>query len=197
MYDHEISQAVTCDQIMDSFTSSGNNLAGKDFSSAIYGACSAESYLVQETVNIVASYCCGTGDAQRSACWADYSHICADPTRWTPSGEWEAASASNGNTAVSCQQVMDYYTEDGKTLYGDDFSSASTARESCTKSPAPGKDPRWAMVHHVGVDLKCCSSGDSVCSDIYSDVVDSATLGGRVASAVGAVSVFAVLLGLH
>ena len=197
MYDHEISQAVTCDQAMDSFTTSGSNLAGKDFSSAF--SCPAESYNVKGTVNIVASYCCGTGDAasQRSACWADYSHICADPTRWTPSGEWEAASASNGNTAVSCQQVMDYYTQDGKTLYGDDFSSASTARESCTKSPAPGKDPRWAMVHHVGVDLKCCSSGDSVCSDIYSDVVDSATLGGRVASAVGAVSVFAVLLGLH
>ena len=36
MYDHEISQAITCDKAMDSFTSSGNNLAGKDFSSALY-----------------------------------------------------------------------------------------------------------------------------------------------------------------
>ena len=189
MYDHEISQAVTCDQIMDSFTSSGNNLAGKDFSSAIYGACSAESYTVKETVNIVASYCCGTGDAQRSACWADYSYVCADPTRWTPSAEWEAASASNGNTAVSCQQVMDYYTEDGKTLYGDDFSSASTAAESCT-----GKDPSTINAVHGAIAAKCCASGNSVC---HSDTVDSATLGGRVASAVGVVSVFAVLLGFH
>ena len=132
MYDHEISQAITCDQAMDSFTTSGSNLAGKDFSSAF--SCPAETYNVKGTVNIVATYCCGTGDAasRRSACWADYSHICADPTRWSPSAEWEAASASNGNTAVSCQQVMDYYTEDGKTLYGDDFSSASTAAESCT-----------------------------------------------------------------
>ena len=180
------------------FTSSGNTLANYDYGFH-HIHCPLESYTVKNTVNIVATYCCGTGDAasRRSGCWADYSYLCADPTRWTPSGEWEAASASNGNTAVSCQQVMEYYTEDGKTLEGDDFSSASTARESCTKSPAPGKDPRWAMVHHVGVDLKCCSSGDSVCSDIYSDVVDSATLGGRVASAVGAVSVFAVLLGLH
>ena len=31
----------------------------------------------------------------------------------------------------------------------------------------------------------------------HSDTVDSATLGGRVASAVGVVSVFAVLLGFH
>ena len=189
MYDHEISQAVTCDQVMDSFTSSGNNLAGKDFSSAIYGACSAESYLVQETVNIVASYCCGTGDAQRSACWRDYSYVCADPTRWTPSAEWEAASASNGNTAVSCDQIMDYYTEDGKTLYGDDFSSASTAAESCT-----GKDPSTIDAVHGAIAAKCCASGNSVC---HSDTVDSATLGGRVASAVGVVSVFAVLLGFH
>ena len=189
MYDHEISQAVTCDQAMDSFTTSGSNLAGKDFSSAF--SCPAESYNVKGTVNIVASYCCGTGDAasQRSACWADYSHICADPTRWTPSGEWEAASASNGNTAVSCQQVMDYYTEDGKTLYGDDFSSASTAAESCT-----GKDPSTINAVHGAIAAKCCASGNSVC---HSDTVDSATLGGRVASAVGVVSVFAVLLGFH
>ena len=188
MYDHEISQAVTCDQAMDSFTTSGSNLAGKDFSSAF--SCPAESYNVKGTVNIVASYCCGTGDAasQRSACWADYSHICADPTRWTPSGEWEAASASNGNTAVSCQQVMDYYTQDGKTLYGDDFSSASTAAESCT-----GKDPSTIDAVHAAIAAKCCASGNSVCSD----TVDSATLGGRVASAVGVVSVFAVLLGFH
>ena len=189
MYDHELSQAVTCDQAMDSFTTSGSNLAGKDFSSAF--SCPAESYNVKGTVNIVASYCCGTGDAasQRSACWADYSHICADPTRWTPSGEWEAASASNGNTAVSCQQVMDYYTEDGKTLYGDDFSSASTAAESCT-----GKDPSTINAVHGAIAAKCCASGNSVC---HSDTVDSATLGGRVASAVGVVSVFAVLLGFH
>ena len=188
-YDHELSQAVTCDQAMDSFTTSGSNLAGKDFSSAF--SCPAESYNVKGTVNIVASYCCGTGDAasQRSACWADYSHICADPTRWTPSGEWEAASASNGNTAVSCQQVMDYYTEDGKTLYGDDFSSASTAAESCT-----GKDPSTINAVHGAIAAKCCASGNSVC---HSDTVDSATLGGRVASAVGVVSVFAVLLGFN
>ena len=188
-YDHELSQAVTCDQAMDSFTSSGNNLAGKDFSSAF--SCPAEGYNVKNTVNIVATYCCGTGDAasRRSGCWADYSYLCADPTRWTPSGEWEAASASNGNTAVSCQQVMEYYTEDGKTLEGDDFSSASTAAESCT-----GKDPSTIDAVHGAIAAKCCASGNSVC---HSDTVDSATLGGRVASAVGVVSVFAVLLGSH
>ena len=30
-YDYQISPAVTCDEIMAHFTSSGNNLAGKDF----------------------------------------------------------------------------------------------------------------------------------------------------------------------
>ena len=188
MYDHEISQAVTCDQIMDSFTSSGNNLAGKDFSSAIYGACSAESYTVKETVNIVASYCCGTGDAQRSACWADYSYVCADPTRWTPSAEWEAASASNGNTATSCQKAMEYSTSPGSghVFEGYEFVDASTAAESCT-TPSAIEAVR-------AIAAKCCASGNSVC---HSDTVDSATLGGRVASAVGVVSVFAVLLGFH
>ena len=191
MYACPTCSSVTCDAMMAVYTSSGQTLAGKDFSSAF--SCSAETYMVKYTVNDIASYCCGTGDAasQRSACWVDHSYLCADPSSWTPS------TVPNGETST-CIQLMDYYTqEDGQALEGDDFSSASTARESCTKSPAPGKDPRWAMVHHVGVERKCCSSGDSVCSDIYSDVVDSATLGGRVASAVGAVSVFAVLLGFH
>ena len=172
------------------FTSSGNTLANYDYGFH-HIHCPLESYTVKETVNIVATYCCGTGDAasRRSGCWADYSYLCADPTRWTPSGEWEAASASNGNTAVSCQQVMDYYTQDGKTLYGDDFSSASTAAESCT-----GKDPSTINAVHGAIAAKCCASGNSVC---HSDTVDSATLGGRVASAVGVVSVFAVLLGFH
>ena len=176
------------------FTSSGNTLANYDYGFH-HIHCPLESYTVKETVNIVATYCCGTGDAasRRSGCWADYSYLCADPSSYMPSAEWEAASADNGNTATSCDQIMDYATSPGQALEGDDFSSASTAKESCTKSAAPGHDARAAYVHHVGVDYKCCSSGDSVCSDI----VDSATLGGRVASAVGAVSVFAVLLGLH
>ena len=59
---------------------------------------------------------------------------------------------------------------------------ASTAAASCTGPTAPGQHPRAAVVNHLGVTAV---------------TVDSATLGGRVASAVGAVSVFAVLLGLH
>ena len=116
----------------------------------------------------------------------DHSYLCADPSSWTPS------TVPNGETAT-CIQLMDWYIQDGQALEGDDFSSAATAAASCTKSPAPGQHPRAAVVNHLGVTLKCCSSGNSVCPD----TVDSATLGGRVASAVGAVSVFAVLLGLH
>ena len=189
MYDPPDSTAMTCDAIMgwSTGTSSTNHLKGKDFSSAF--SCSAETFDLKSQVNLLASYCCGTGV---STCWVDHSYLCADPSTWAPS------TVSDQQAGTTCIQLMNYLTQEpGEGLEGDDFSSASTARESCTKSPAPGKDPRWAMVHHVGVDLKCCSSGDSVCSDIYSDVVDSATLGGRVASAVGAVSVFAVLLGLH
>ena len=176
------------------FTSSGNTLANYDYGFH-HIHCPLESYTVKETVNIVATYCCGTGDAasRRSGCWADYSYLCADPSSYMPSAEWEAASADNGSTAVSCDQIMDYATSPGQALEGDDFSSAATAAASCTKSPAPGQHPRAAVVNHLGVTLKCCSSGNSVCPD----TVDSATLGGRVASAVGVVSVFAVLLGFH
>ena len=189
MYDHEISPAVTCDAIMAHWTSSGNTLAGKDFSSAF--SCPAESYDVKNTVNIVATYCCGTGDAasRRSACWADYSYICADPSSYTPSAEWEAASASNGNTATSCQKAMEYSTSPGSghVFEGYEFVDASSAAESCT-TPSAIEAVR-------AVAAKCCASGNSVC---HSDTVDSATLGGRFASsAVGVVSVFAVLLGFH
>jgi len=188
MYACPTCSSVTCDAMMAHLTSSGQTLAGKDFSSAF--SCSAETWEVKYTVDDAATYCCGTGDAasQRSACWVDHSYLCADPSSWVPSHVYDQQAGS------TCIQLMNHLTQEpGAALEGDDFSSASTAKESCTKSAAPGHDARAAYVHHVGVDYKCCSSGDSVCSDI----VDSATLGGRVASAVGAVSVFAVLLGLH
>ena len=187
MYACPTCSSVTCDAMMAHLTSSGQTLAGKDFSSAF--SCSAEAATVKYVVNDVATNCCGTGDAasQRSACWADYSHICADPTRWTPSGEWEAASASNGNTAASCQKAMEYSTSPGSghVFEGYEFVDASSAAESCT-TPSAIEAVR-------AIAAKCCASGNSVCSD----TVDSATLGGRVASAVGVVSVFAVLLGFH
>ena len=77
------------------------------------------------------------------------------------------------------------------SLEGDDFSSASTA--VLPKVQRQDNTLGRPLSITSGVTLKCCSSGNSVCPD----TVDSATLGGRVASAVGAVSVFAVLLGLH
>ena len=174
----------TCDQSMDYYTRTGG-LVGKDFSSAF--SCSAETGAVKYTVNDIASYCCGTGGV--SACWVDHSYLCADPSSWTPS----TVITHDDGTTSTCMQTMDYLTAAGEPLEGDDFSSASTAAESCTKSPVPGHERREYVVHWLGATSKCCSSGDSVCSDI----VDSATLGGRVASAVGAVSVFAVLLGFH
>ena len=178
----------TCDQMMDHYTGSGNYLEGKDFSSAF--SCSAEAATVKYVVNDVATNCCGTGNAasRRSACWVDHSYLCADPSTWAPS------TVSDQQAGTTCIQLMNYLTQEpGEGLEGDDFSSASTARESCTKSPAPGQHPRADVVNHVAFTWKCCSSGNSVCP--YT--VDSATLGGRVASAVGAVSVFAVLLGFH
>jgi hypothetical protein len=183
MYDPAGSTANTCDTIMDYVTaaSSGEPLAGKDFSSAF--SCPAETYDVKYSVNVFASYCCGTGV---SACWADYSHVCTDPSSWTPS----KIAQDDGTT---CIQLMDYYTQAGQALEGDDFSSASTAAASCTGPTAPGQHPRAVVVDHIGGTLQCCSSGNSVCFG----TVDSATLGGRVASAVGAVSVFAVLSGFH
>ena len=82
---------------------------------------------------------------------------------------------------------MEYSTSPGSghVFEGYEFVDASTAAESCTYPSA---------IEAVrAVAAKCCASGNSVCSD----TVDSATLGGRVASAVGVVSVFAVLLGFH
>ena len=154
--------AQTCDQAMATFTSSGNELEGRDFSSAF--SCSGETHMVRVTVDDIAKYCCGTGDAasQRSACWVDHSYLCADPSTWVPSHVYDQQAGT------TCIQLMNHLTQEpGAGLEGDDFSSASTAKESCTKSAAPGKDPRAAYVHHVGVTLKCCSSGNSVC--LYDD----------------------------
>ena len=189
MYACPTCSSVTCDAMMAHLTSSGQTLAGKDFSSAF--SCSGETHMVRVTVDDIAKYCCGTGDAasQRSACWVDHSYLCADPSSWTPS----TVITHDDGTTSTCIQQMDWFTQAGAPLEGDDFSSASTAAESCTKSPVPGQHPRADVVNHVAFTWKCCSSGNSVCP--YT--VDSATLGGRVASAVGAVSVFAVLLGFH
>ena len=120
MYDHEISPAVTCDAIMAHWTSSGNTLAGKDFSSAF--SCPAESYDVKNTVNIVATYCCGTGDAasRRSACWADYSHICATPANYQGGAMYDHEISQ----AITCDKAMDSFTSSGNNLAGKDFSSA-------------------------------------------------------------------------
>ena len=137
-------------------------------------------------LRLLAAYCCGTGDAasRRSACWADYSHVCADPSSYTPSGEYHSADETDTNTAVSCDQIMGHYTQVRLANWDIDFSSVF----DCT-----GKHPSAIDAVHA-VAAKCCASGNSVCP---SDTVDSAILGGRVASAVGVVSVFAVLLGFH
>ena len=139
------------------FTSSGNTLANYDYGFH-HIHCPLESYTVKETVNIVATYCCGTGDAasRRSGCWADYSYLCADPSSYMPSAEWEAASADNGNTATSCDQIMDYATSPGQALEGDDFSSASTAAESCV-----GKDSSAITAIHSFAYI-CCGTGNSI-----------------------------------
>ena len=107
--------------MMAQYTSSGQTLAGKDFSSAF--SCSAETFDLKSQVNLLASYCCGTGV---STCWVDHSYLCADPSSWTPS------TVPNGETAT-CIQLMDWYTQDGPT--------------------APGQHPRALVVNHLGVTL--------------------------------------------
>ena len=118
-YDHETSP-ITCDQAMAHWTSSGNTLAAYDFSVGLH--CPLESYDVKETVNIVASYCCGTGDAasRRSACWADYSHVCATPANYQGGAMYDHEISQ----AVTCDQIMDSFTSSGNNLAGKDFSSA-------------------------------------------------------------------------
>ena len=107
MYDPPDSTAMTCDAIMgwSTGTSSTNHLKGKDFSSAF--SCSAETFDLKSQVNLLASYCCGTGV---STCWVDHSYLCADPSSWTPS------TVPNVRT-----QLMDWYTQDGQALEGDAF----------------------------------------------------------------------------
>ena len=73
---------------MADFTSSGNDLAGDlNFQRRPTLPCSSKRATSSETVNIVASYCCGTGDAasRRSGCWADYSYRLRD-ARKLPGG---------------------------------------------------------------------------------------------------------------
>ena len=61
MYACPTCSSVTCDVMMAQYTSSGQTLAGKDFSSAF--SCSGETHMVRVTVDDIAKYCCGTGDA--------------------------------------------------------------------------------------------------------------------------------------
>ena len=123
MYDPPDSTAMTCDAIMgwSTGTSSTNHLKGKDFSSAF--SCSAETFDLKSQVNLLASYCCGTGV---SACWVDHSYLCADPSSWTPS------TVPNGETAT-CIQLMDWYTQDGQALEGDAFRAPQLRRRPAPK----------------------------------------------------------------
>ena len=121
---------------------------GKDFSSAF--SCSAETGAVKYTVNDIASYCCGTGGV--SACWADHSYLCADPSSWTPS----TVITHDDGTTSTCMQTMDYLTAAGEPLEGDDFSSASTAAESCV-----GKDSSAITAIHSFAYI-CCGTGNSI-----------------------------------
>ena len=130
-YDHEISQAVTCDQIMDSFTSSGSNLAGKDFSSA-FSCMLCRIRTTSRGPSILSRLLLRHRRRAAQCVLGGLQPHLRGPYPLDTIGRVGGRQASNGNTAASCQQVMDYSTEDGKTLYGDDFSSASTAAESCT-----------------------------------------------------------------
>ena len=92
---------------------------------------------------------------RRSACWADYSHVCLDPSSYTPSAEYEAAGASNGNTAASCDQIMDYYTQDGQALVHDDFSSVFDCG---------GKNVEVVEAVNAVAEKCCGASGTSTCA---------------------------------
>ena len=140
-YDYD--QAVSCDEAMAHFTSSDEHLAGKDFSSAF--SCPAEAYQVKFVVNVVAAECCGTG---ASACWADYSHVCADPSSWTPSTVY---LPDDGTT---CDQIMDYYTQDGQALLNDDFSSVFDCG---------GKNVEVVETVNAVAEKCCGASGTSTC----------------------------------
>ena len=142
-YDYELDQAVSCDEAMAHFTSSDEHLAGKDFSSAF--SCPAEAYQVKFVVNVVAAECCGTG---ASACWADYSHVCADPSSWTPSTVY---LPDDGTT---CDQIMDYYTQDGQALLNDDFSSVFDCG---------GKNVEVVETVNAVAEKCCGASGTSTC----------------------------------
>ena len=108
--------AKTCDGFMAHITSSGNLLAGKDFSSSF--SCNGEAQTVRDWVDDIASKCCGSGSAesQRSACYFDYSHVCKTSSSYTPSTMY--------NNAKTCDGFMAHMTSSGNLLAGKDFSSS-------------------------------------------------------------------------
>ena len=78
-----------------------------------------------------------------------------DPSSYTPSAEYEAAGASNGNTAASCDQIMDYYTQDGQALVHDDFSSVFDCG---------GKNVEVVEAVNAVAEKCCGASGTSTCA---------------------------------
>ena len=93
----------------------------------------------------------GSWESKRSACSYDYSHLCKNSSHYKP--ETNVLWAKK-----SCQQMMNYYTTNGRELQGKDFSSAfscesetketkqiiNTLGSTCCSSIALGSDPETA-----------------------------------------------------
>ena len=142
----EFDTGTTCDQKMASNTAAGQALAGKDFSSAF--DCSSETQTNIDIVDGIAAKCCGSvsGASQRSACYVDFSHVCATPSSYTPDASY--------NDAKDCDGFMRHVVSGSEALAGRDFSSAF----DCSSETQTNID----IVD--GIAAKCCGScGTSTC----------------------------------
>ena len=92
--------------------------------------------------------CCGSGLAasQRSACYVDFSHVCATPSSYTPGASY--------NDAKDCDGFMRHVVSGSEALAGKDFSSAF----DCSSETQTNID----IVD--GIAAECCGTGQSACA---------------------------------
>ena len=99
--------------------------------------CPLEAYDVKLTVNIVASYCCGTATPlRRSGCWADYSYLCGGPFELHAVGRVGGRQRRQREHRDVLHQIMDHARHLGQVAL-----KAATSAPSTAASPAPAKTP--------------------------------------------------------
>ena len=156
--DSETGVTNTCDNWLDYFSNEdeGSPIFGEVFSEV--WSCEGATPDVVQFVQGVAQVAGCCGENGRSACWADYSHVCENPGDYLPS------VVSTDSDDISCDSLMSYFSNDEESpLFGTDFSQ----EWSCD-----GASPGFKMaVQMIAQTYGCCGeTGKTPCWVDYSHV---------------------------